>query len=88
MRVPFFIFIVKTFFLLLLLLFCYQYFQVKCYTFPEPSPFQGDFWYNPYANAEDIQWFKANFHAPLKRDSLDAGLVVFLSKGSCLNLTM
>lgn len=44
---------------------CYQYFQTKIYKFPDPTPFQGAYLYNPYENLNG-QWVKANFHAHSK----------------------
>ena len=47
---------------LLLFIVCIPYVFCPVYHFPEPRPFQGDVWYNPYAQMEG-QWYKANFHA-------------------------
>lgn len=33
------------------------------YDFPEPKPFSGTHFYNPYQNSDSSAWFKGNFHA-------------------------
>lgn len=33
------------------------------YDFPEPQPFSGTHFYNPYQNIDSSAWFKGNFHA-------------------------
>lgn len=33
------------------------------YDFPEPTPFAGSHFYNPYQNIDSAAWFKGNFHA-------------------------
>jgi hypothetical protein len=33
------------------------------YSFPEPTPFKGNYIYNPYHNIDKTKWEKANFHA-------------------------
>jgi hypothetical protein len=33
------------------------------YDFPEPQPFTGEHFYNPYKNIDSSAWFKGNFHA-------------------------
>jgi hypothetical protein len=33
------------------------------YDFPEPKPFAGEHFYNPYQNIDSSAWFKGNFHA-------------------------
>jgi hypothetical protein len=33
------------------------------YDFPEPKPFSGTHFYNPYQNIDSSAWFKGNFHA-------------------------
>jgi hypothetical protein len=32
------------------------------YDFPEPKPFQGDKWFNPYRDMDSTHWLHANFH--------------------------
>ena len=39
-----------------------QYIICPVYDFPEPRPFSGDHWYNPYQTLHG-NWYKANFHA-------------------------
>lgn len=50
------------FLILLICLAAVQYALCPIYKFPEPTPFSGNSWYNPY---EDLtgKWYKANFHA-------------------------
>lgn len=50
------------FILLVLSLLTYQYLPTKIYTYPEVKPFEGEFFYNPYADLNS-HWLKANFHA-------------------------
>lgn len=38
------------------------YLKTTIYTFPDPTPFSGDHWYNPYADLSGTL-FRANFHA-------------------------
>lgn len=33
------------------------------YDFPEPKPFSGEHFYNPYASMDSMSWIKGNFHA-------------------------
>ena len=41
-----------------------EYLYTPVYDFPEPAPFAGAHWYNPYATiAPAAHWLKANFHA-------------------------
>jgi len=46
----------------LLFLISFQYFQIQLYSYPNPAPFTGPYWYNPYQSA-DSRWQKTNFHA-------------------------
>jgi len=41
----------------------FQYLFSVFYEFPEPTPFQGRFFVNPYENVKENKWKKANFHA-------------------------
>ena len=41
---------------------CFQHFQSRRYTFPEPKAFSGNHLYNPYADTDTL-WQKCNFHA-------------------------
>ncbi len=47
---------------LLVVLVAAPYAWAPVYRFPEPAPFSGSFFYNPYANASP-NWQRANFHA-------------------------
>jgi len=38
------------------------YLMAPIYSFPEPQPFQGDLFLNPYQNLDSAHWRKANFH--------------------------
>lgn len=51
--------------LVLLLIVGVRYVFCPIYHFPEPQPFSGDQWYNPYANLNQ-RWFQANFHVHSK----------------------
>ena len=42
------------------------YLQVKIYNWPEPAPFEGEVWYNPYDGALGNRPLKANFHGHTK----------------------
>lgn len=46
----------------LILLVSSQYFQIQFFRYPEPTPFSGDYFYNPYDSLNG-RWYKANFHA-------------------------
>ncbi len=48
------------FFLLLFFLIGLQYALCPIYRFPEPRPFSGEAWYNPYHTLRNY-WYKANF---------------------------
>jgi hypothetical protein len=56
------IFFLRIFALILLTLFCYQYFMSQHYNYAKPLPFTGDSIYNPYASLKS-RWLKSNFHA-------------------------
>jgi hypothetical protein len=49
------------FILLMVLIFTIKYITCPVYNFPEPEPFSGDKYYNPYENLKTNQWKKANF---------------------------
>jgi len=38
------------------------FFIAPIYDFPQPMPFTGDQWYNPYKNMDSAWWRKTNFH--------------------------
>lgn len=38
------------------------YFLTPVYDFPEPRPFSGEKFYNPYAGLDSLSWKKCNFH--------------------------
>lgn len=38
------------------------YLKTEIFHFPEPAPFQGSQWFNPYEGTENSRWLKANFH--------------------------
>lgn len=42
-----------------------QYLVSKWYIFPEPKPFSGKHWFNPYETLNG-EWYKSNFHAHSK----------------------
>jgi hypothetical protein len=39
----------------------FNYITCPIYTFPDPRPFSGDKWYNPYQDVDSFAWRKANF---------------------------
>lgn len=43
--------------------FLLAYGDSDIYEFPEPQPFHGNNWYNPYANLDSNHWKLGNFHA-------------------------
>lgn len=50
--------------LLFFLILSLPYLQTRHYNFPDPKPFQGDYWHNPYATLSPRDSiYKANFHA-------------------------
>jgi len=58
---PNFLLFAKSFLFLLILFVSFQYFQIKFYDYPEPEPFSGAGWYNPYKDLGQ-HWYKSNFH--------------------------
>jgi len=57
--------VIRWFAYLLLLLLVFEallYFWVPVYDFPEPKPFSGDKFFNPYEGLDSIGWKKCNFH--------------------------
>lgn len=50
------------FFLLLLAYEALLYFMTPVYRFPEPKPFSGEKFYNPYEGLDSNGWKKSNFH--------------------------
>ena len=42
------------------------YFAAPVYDFPEPAPFSGDKFFNPYAGTDSTGWRKSNFHFHVK----------------------
>lgn len=52
--------------LLLLGIEAVLYFWAPVYDFPEPKPFSGDRFYNPYAGLDSSGWKKCNFHFHVK----------------------
>jgi len=52
--------VIAGFFLLLFFLIGLQYALCPVYRFPEPRPFFGEAWYNPYQTLSE-NWYKANF---------------------------
>ena len=55
----------RAFLLIVVFFFSSQYVQIELYDFPEPAPFTGTHFYNPYqAVGTDTvyQWYRANFH--------------------------
>ena len=57
----FVIILISGFIGVLLLFIGIQYATCPIYNFPDPEPFQGSHWYNPYENLSG-EWYKANFH--------------------------
>lgn len=53
---------IAAFILCLLVVLAIPYGLCPIYDFPDPHPFHGDHWYNPYEDLDGI-WLKANFHA-------------------------
>lgn len=39
----------------------YQYLTCPVYRFPDPAPFQGSSWHNPYQGLDSLHWRRANF---------------------------
>ena len=54
--------VLKIGFLGLLLLISYQYFQIQIFAYPDPIPFSGSYFYNPYHSLETC-WQKTYFHS-------------------------
>ena len=52
--------------LLLLGIEAVLYFRAPVYEFPEPEPFSGDRYYNPYEGLDSTGWQKCNFHFHVK----------------------
>ncbi|MBK7028304.1 MAG: hypothetical protein IPH45_03445 [Bacteroidales bacterium] len=50
------------FFLGLLMIFLFNYLIAERYIFPEPKPFSGASWYNPYSGMDSTQWRRTNLH--------------------------
>jgi hypothetical protein len=50
------------FFLGLLMIFLFNYLVAERYIFPEPKPFSGASWYNPYSGMDSTQWRRTNLH--------------------------
>lgn len=50
-------------FTLVIVLAVQQFFFCPRFHFPEPQPFSGQHFYNPYENANPLNWQKANLHA-------------------------
>jgi len=49
-------------FLVLLLIFLFNYLIAEKYIFPEPAPFSGKYWYNPYQDMDTMNWRRTNLH--------------------------
>ena len=47
---------------ILLLIILFNYLVAERYIFPDPKPFSGGKWYNPYQNMDSLQWRRANLH--------------------------
>lgn len=54
--------IILSLLLIVVVVSCFQHFQSRRYSFPEPKPFSGKHLYNPYKDVDTI-WQKCNFHA-------------------------
>lgn len=54
--------ILFAFFSLLLAVVLFNYIETERYIFPEPKPFSGKFWYNPYEDMDSSQWKRTNLH--------------------------
>ncbi|MBK7212441.1 MAG: hypothetical protein IPH88_03890 [Bacteroidales bacterium] len=54
--------IVGMYFGALLLLVFYNYLITERYKFPEPQPFSGSQWYNPYEHMDSSNWKRTNLH--------------------------
>jgi len=46
---------------LIFVIFC-EYIISERYTFPEPQPFSGPVWYNPYDKMDSLHWRRTNLH--------------------------
>jgi hypothetical protein len=40
----------------------FNYLVAERYIFPEPKPFSGEYWYNPYEGMDSLQWRRTNLH--------------------------
>jgi len=49
-------------FLVLLLIFLFNYLIAERYIFPKPEPFSGKYWYNPYQEMDTMNWRRTNLH--------------------------
>ncbi|MBU2649730.1 MAG: hypothetical protein KKA81_02240 [Bacteroidetes bacterium] len=50
-------------FLAVFLIIAVQYITCPVYIFPEPKPFSGEHWFNPYEGTDSLHWRKSNFQA-------------------------
>ncbi|NVO20782.1 MAG: hypothetical protein HXX13_13860 [Bacteroidetes bacterium] len=58
-------FLLKTvgiFFGILLLIVAFNYLVTERYIFPNPKPFSGSYWYNPYQDLKETDWRLTNLH--------------------------
>ncbi len=53
----------RYFFYFLLLVGILPYFNTCIYDFPDPKPFSGQNFFNPYKGLENADWYVGNFHA-------------------------
>jgi hypothetical protein len=58
--------LVKLLFIMLFIAFFLIYAWAPVYDFPEPRPFSGDKFYNPYQNIDSTAWKKGNFQIQSK----------------------
>jgi hypothetical protein len=50
------------FFAILMVIVIFNYLSSEWYTFPEPRPFSGKVWYNPYKTMDSLNWRRTNLH--------------------------